>query len=326
MSDGELDLTDLLMDDTSEAVEETVKIKLSDAEETEVDDLLGGMMDEPDEELKLDDSTEPESAPTVTVELEEPDEINENSIKVERDKFVTFINCIKLVVDAECTDCDISSGEIRQMSNNKRSIIQVDLSNVLGDMDLSLSMASQKVQLLKTFELDDTVEDEGSIAIEVDDKKIHFTDSFGHLHFNKPMKKMLDNTYLTDEMYNKKVVIVEDEKILECEITNYIAKKRIKSICDAMKTDVISVKLNGETADIVIDTPDIKTTVVKDIKLEKTMPKSKFDILLLPFAMEANSTIKFRVYKAPSGNLLCIFDQTYFKVPVTICITTKLTK
>jgi hypothetical protein len=32
------------------------------------------------------------------------------------------------------------------------------------------------------------------------------------------------------------------------------------------------------------------------------------------------------VYKTPSGKLLCIFEQTYFKIPVTIYITTQLIK
>lgn len=335
-NEGELDLAGLLDDDDSTVsieAPETPEITLTQEEDAQADDLVGDMFGVPsyEEDTGLDDGLsleEAETAPeTPAVSQSEVVQVNENSIKIEREKFNAFINCVKLVVDSNCTDCDIEDGLIRQFSNDKRSIIKLNLTQLLGGMNLSLSMASQKVSLLKTFELDDTVEDEGgSVAIEVDDHRIHFKDSFGHVHFSKPMKKMLDNTYVNDVTFDKKIVIDEEAKIIDVEIQNYIAKRRIKSICEVVKTDVISVKMNKSKASIDIDSPDIKTTVVKDIKLLKEMPKSKFDILLLPFAMEANSTIKFKAYKNSGDKLLCQFDLVYYKIPVTIYMITQLQK
>lgn len=245
---------------------------------------------------------------------------NTSEISLEREDFNKLINCIGLIVESDCTDCDIVNGLIRQRTNNQRSALKVNLSSVLGDIDISLSNAIQKVALLKTFELDDTMEDEGGVDISVQEKRIKFKDKYGHVTFNKPLKKMLNNVYLEDDVFDKKFKANEEKKILECTIPSYIAKRRIKSICEAIKTDVIVVKIKKNKASIDIKTNDIKSTAIKDLELVEGIEDKNFtfEILSLPFAMDVSSDIIFKVYEISSKRILCTFDLNYFKIPISI--------
>lgn len=253
---------------------------------------------------------------------------NESNVIIDRESFNKFINCVKLVVDSDCTDCDIEQGIIRQISNNRRSIIKINLNSIIGDIDLSISNAVQKVPLLKTFELDDTVQDEGGVNIKVEDKRITFDDKYGHVSFSKPVKKMLDNNFLKDDEFSNKTKLVSEDKILDVLISSYIAKRRIKSICDVVKNDVITVKIKNNKASISIDTNDIKSTVIKNIELENgiELEDCTFETLLLPFGMDIQTDVNFSVYKSKGNNdkLLCKFELSYFNIPITIYVTTKM--
>jgi len=295
---------------------------LGDGESLEADNLAADLA----EDDSVMDATVEDMEEDSSDGLETVTKSNSSQLSIEREEFNKFINCVKLIVESDCTDCDIVDGVIRQLANNRRSIIKVNLSGILGDVNLPISNAVQKVALLKTFELDDTMEDEGGVDIEVEDKKIRFQDSYGHVSFNKPLRKMLDNKFMEDEEFDKKIEIADDKMILECTIPNYLAKRRIKSICDVVKTDVITVKIKKNKASIDIVTPDIKSTVVKNLDLVEGSKLSdcSFEMLLLPFAMDVSSDIMFKVYQLSKKKLLCTFDLNYLKVPVSIYMITQV--
>jgi len=248
------------------------------------------------------------------------------SLSIQRDQFTKLLGSMKLI-ETSCTDCDICNGKIRQKTNDRHSIIEIDVSGILEDKDLSLSLIKQKVSLLKTFELDDnvTVDDE-NILIEFDDTNYTFIDPLSKMSFRKPAKKFLDNKFISDEEASNMLNVSEENLVFETDISAYMSK-RIKSICEGFNNETIQCDLENYSASLKISTINKENlaTVVNDISLNREMPKKNFKMIYLPFSLDINSDVKFSAYHASSDVLMCKFDQKYYGVPVVIYTQVRLT-
>ena len=60
------------------------------------------------------------------------------TINIDKDQFAEILRCLSLLKD-ECNDVDIRGGMIRQRSNEKISVFEIDLSPIISDIDLAIT-------------------------------------------------------------------------------------------------------------------------------------------------------------------------------------------
>jgi len=241
------------------------------------------------------------------------------TVSVQRDDFTKLLGAMKLIENC-CTDCDIVDGKIRQKTNDRHSIIEIDVSDILGSNELCLSLIKQKVSLLRAFELDDnvTVDDE-NIAIELNDEGYTFIDPLSKMTFRKPLKKFLDNSYISEDEFSSMITLSEENLVLNYEISAYMSK-RIKNICEGFNNEIVQCELNGLAAELKIYTVNRENsaTVSNEISLNREMPTKNFKMTYLPFAMDINSDITLSAYQTNAEVLLCKFEQKFYGVPVVL--------
>jgi len=251
--------------------------------------------------------------------------MSEASISINRDQINKLLGTLKLL-EASCTDCEIVGGRIRQKTNDRHSIFDIDLTSVLGDSDIVFSMIKQKIGSLKAFELDDnvTLEDE-NIVIETTENEHIFTDAMSKIRFRKPVRKFLDNTFITEEKFNQSVNYSEDNLIFSTTVSTYISK-RIKNLALALNNETIQCDLNNFTASLKIETVNKENDaiVMNAIALNRQIPERNFKMVYLPFALDINSDVQFSTYQTRDEVLLCKFEQKFYGIPVNIYTQVKL--
>jgi len=241
------------------------------------------------------------------------------TITMTREQINKLIGTLK-IIENSCTDCELVGGKIRQKTNDRHSIFEIDLVEAFGENELLISLIKQKINSLKAFELDDnvTVEDE-SVIIECTDDSYTFIDAFTKISFKKPIRKFLDNTFITDEVFDQMINYSEDNLIFSTTVNTYISK-RIKNLAEALNNETIQCDIEGHEASIKIETVNKENcaTVVSGISLNREMPKRNFKMVYLPFALDINSDVEFSAYQVRDDVLLCKFEQKYYGVPVNI--------
>lgn len=249
---------------------------------------------------------------------------------LKRDEFSKFLNSIKLIQDV-CTDCDIQNGVIRQRTNDRHAIVEIDLSSVLDDSTLCFTLLKQKIALLKSFELDDSArvgDDEKDITIELNEKTYKFIDVFSTLTFRIPIRKFLDNTFVSVEEVSNMFALREEDLVLSYNVSSYMCR-RIKSITEGFNTDVVVWKMKGFDASLQTESSnkDNSSQLIKNISLNTEMDSMESKMISLPLCLDINSDVEINGYKIKDGKvLLCRFQMKYFDIPITIYAQSQLTK
>jgi hypothetical protein len=247
---------------------------------------------------------------------------------LKREDFSKFLNTLKLFQE-HCTDCEISNGIIRQRSNDRHSIFEMDLTSVIGDTSFLFVLIKNKIGLLKAFELDTTTIPEGSdqnISLDIDERNYKFTDLYSTMKFRIPLKKYLDNVFIDDSEFEGIFKLNEEDLILSTNINSYLTK-RIKAISEGFENDVITLKMNEFTGDLEAETgnKENNSELVRGIELNAKMPKCQTRMIVLPFTLELNSDIKIDIYKVSSKVVIGRFQMKFFGVPITMYSQSELT-
>lgn len=249
------------------------------------------------------------------------------NLVLEREKFSKMLNLMKLL-ENHCTDCDVQHGKIRQKTNNRQSIVDIDLSSILGDNDLSLSLIKSKVQLLKSFELDENVQlTDKNILIESNESNYEFTDPLSKMIFRKPSAKFLDNKFIPDEEFNQIIRCKDENLLFSYTISNYI-KRRMVNACFGFDTDLVTFNLHEFKGSATIQPTNKENTTnyIEEITLNKQVSNESFMISNLAFILDVASDVNVNCYTVTKDVYLCKISQAYFGVPVVIYTQAKVTK
>lgn len=249
------------------------------------------------------------------------------TLSLEREKFSKMLNLMKLI-ENHCTDCDIKLGRIRQKTNSRQSVVDIDLTSILGDNDLSLSLIKSKVQLLKSFELDENVQlTEKNILLESNESNYEFTDALSKMIFRKPSAKFLDNKFIDQQEFDTVIKCKDENLLFTYTISNYI-KKRMVAAGLGFDTDLITFNLNEFKASATIQPTNKENTTnyIEEIVLNKSVANQSFQISNLAFILDLASDISLNCYQVTNDVYLCKISQAYFGASVVVYTQAKVTK
>lgn len=245
----------------------------------------------------------------------------EQQTQISREDFSKFLGCLEFLQDS-CVDCEIYQGKIRQTTDDRLCFFEIDISDLIGNLDILFPQLKVKVNSLKTFEVDnDFVDGIGEeVSFESDDKMYYFSDPFTKMKFRMGQRQWLENKYMTDEEKQKRTNDVnEDNLLLSVDMSSYIAG-RISKLCDSFNNDIITCKVKDNSAflELSSNNHDNSANFTNGIEVHDDVPNCKFDLNYLPFSLKVSSDINMRVYKKQEGIVLLQCDLKYYNSPVSI--------
>jgi hypothetical protein len=230
------------------------------------------------------------------------------NVTLNSEKFNSLLRCF-ISLKEVCNDVDIRSGIIRQRSNDKTSIFEVDMTPLFngdgGDVDMTniniaISDIKSKLDLLKAFSGQD-------INLEIvggENSYFVLSDQFSSVKFVSPALQFMDNKYMNEEQLEAIFKLDEEDLILEHPISNMITD-RIKVITTSFHTDVIQVNFRGEEAVVTAATQakDQFAKIITGITTNIIINNCTANLSNIPFTLDHDTVVDFKMYKDPNQDV-----------------------
>ena len=227
----------------------------------------------------------------------------EINIGLTAEQFNDFLRCLTNLKEI-CNDVDIREGMIRQRSNDLTSVFEMNLTSLIHDASIPITNLKKKLDLLKTF-----AGQEVSIGINEGETESEsyfvISDDQSSIRFSFPAIEFMDNKIMSQDELDNIFNLEEDDLILTNQLNNIITE-RIRIITDNFNTQAIQVKFDNDQAFISAETQakdqfaKIKTDIVTNIDLGG---KFSSNLSTIPFSIEHDSELEFKMYKDPTQNV-----------------------
>jgi hypothetical protein len=223
--------------------------------------------------------------------------------------FSNFTRCLSLLIDL-CIDVDIRGGILRQRSNNKWYIFEMDLRPLISYCDIPIENLKQQLPVLKGL-----LNQRGQITITVTDDHIYFS-AVSTFSFEKPPLHYLDNKFMASEELG--FVLKEDDLVLDHVIRSKISRM-MKITADQFNIVGFQIVFDDEIASITATTltKNYHCEIQSGIPLKKPLE----GFLNLPrelFLIDRDGDILFKLYSISEGKLIAKFTAVIGKVAVDV--------
>jgi len=210
-----------------------------------------------------------------------------------------FLRCLMNLKEV-CNDVEFRDGVIRQRSNDKTTVFEVDMTPITPGLTMALSDTKRKLEVLKTF----TGQDVTIQVVDGDPGHFIFSDSFTAITFMAPSLQYLDNKFMTHEELENIFLMNEDDLILEHDLSSMITE-RIRLITHNFSTDAIQITFEGETASIKTATQakDQLADVVTGITTNVVLDGCSALISTVPFSVDHDTDVEFKMFKDPNQDI-----------------------
>lgn len=236
------------------------------------------------------------------------------NLSLDAEKYGNFLRCITNLREV-CNDVDLRGGIIRQRSNDKSTVFQMDLRPILyeAEVDMPISDIKKKLELLKIFSGQE-------VNITFQEDSFSFSDNVTTINFKNPTLEYMDNKYLSMEELERVFIMDEDELLIQSELSTQITD-RIKVITQTFNTQAIQIIFMGESARMTAITQarDQNAVIIDGITTNAIIEGCSSNLSTVPFSIELENEVKFYMFKHPSQDVLMNkYDTDLGDVPVTI--------
>ena len=239
-------------------------------------------------------------------------------ISLEAEQYSDFIRCLTNLKE-ECNDVDIREGIIRQRTNGNTSIFEIDVTSMVDDISIAITDLKTKLDLLKTFQGQE-VDIEITPRSDTDPGNFIFSDQYSSIKIVLPTPEFIDNKFMGEEELKSIFNSTEEDLIMEYDIPQIISD-RISLITDNFNVKSIRVDFNGDTADLTSENQarDQRAKFVTEISTNVEMPQSLAYISVIPFSIDHDSDIEYKMYKDANQNVaLNQFSTTLGQIDINI--------
>lgn len=225
---------------------------------------------------------------------------NSLTLNLSASEYADFLRCLTNLKEI-CNDVDIRDGIVRQRSNDKTSVFELDMTPLIPGVSIAISDIKKKLDLLKTF-----AGQEVSLEIKPDSDNPHFifSDAFSSLKFISPSLQYIDNKFMELNELESIFVMNDDDLILEHDLTSMITD-RIRVTTLSFNTDAIQVNFLGESAEIKAATQakDQFAKFVTGITTNVILEGCSANLSTIPFSIEHDTDVEFKMFKDPNQDI-----------------------
>jgi hypothetical protein len=216
-----------------------------------------------------------------------------------------------------CNDIDVRGGFIRQRSNDKTTVFEIDLTPILQGNDIALTEIKRKLDLLKQY----SGQTEVNVEIENGDEGyVIFSDTFTSFKASSPSLSYMDNKFMSQEELDSIFSINEEDLILSHNFSTIITD-RVRITTQNFNTRTIQVNFLGEDANVkaITQSKDQSCTLVPHIVTNMIIKNSSALISSVPFGIDHDTDIIFKMYKDPNQDIAWSkFSTTYGGISLNI--------
>lgn len=234
------------------------------------------------------------------------------NLNLNAEQYGHFLRCITNLREV-CNDVDLREGMIRQRSNDKSTVFQMDLKPLLTEVNMPISDIKKKLELLKTFAGQE-------VSIEFHDDHFSFSDQFTTIRFMNPTLDYMDNKYITMQELETVFVMDHEELLIDTELSSMITE-RINVITSTFNAQAIQIIFNGEEAEItaVTQARDQFAKIIGGIVTNAILEGCSSNLSTVPFSIEHDTDFHVRLYKHPTQDVLMNkFETTIAELDVVI--------
>jgi len=231
------------------------------------------------------------------------DEILMKNIMFDSNEFTEFCRSLTILKDI-CNDVDMVDGVVRQRSNDKSCIFEIDMTNLINEGRLPIIQLKQKLDLLKIFY-------NQNVTVSISDTSYTFSDEYSSITCLMPDMDYIDNSFMTEEELGSVFVLTDEDLILETTISSNVSE-RIKTISSSFNTSTLEIDFNGSTAEVVCSTQagDQKASIIKDIITNRKIDDSTTNLVSIPFITDHDGDMTLRMYNIKDNVLVNKFSSS----------------
>jgi len=209
-------------------------------------------------------------------------------VNLDNVKFSDFLRVLSLLKDI-CNDFEIRGGILRQRSNDKANIFEMDLTSLVSNSDMLISNLKQKLDLLKCF-----VGQE--VKIDSSDQEVSFSDQFSVIKFVNPRLDFMDNKYIPSEEFERIFSLRDEDLLLDYEIQSTISE-RMKIIAQGFNIVSFQVLFEGDSSSILASTTskDQSARIVTGIPVNQTLTCFS-NLVVTPFIVDHDGNSNLKMY------------------------------
>jgi len=256
--------------------------------------------------------------------METEEVTNQTVVTLETPEYSDFLSFITNLKDI-CTDIDIRDGLVRQRSDDKTSVFEIDLSSILPGVDMALTDIKKKLELLKIFQ----GQDEVTVTINQDGQTCYiFSDGITSIKVLAPTLDFIDNKFMSVEELESIFTMNEEDLILDYTIQTMMAE-RVRVITQTFNTLAIQVNFDGEQASISAATQakDQFANFVQGLVANVSLEKSSANLSTIPFSIDYETNVLFKMYKEQGQDItLNSFSSTLGSLDIKVLTRSSLVK
>lgn len=234
---------------------------------------------------------------------EERPETSSTEIQLSQENYVVLLRCLTNLKEV-CNDVDLRGGIIRQRSNDRTSIFEMDLTSIIQNATLPISNLKKKLDLMKIFLGQDVVITINE-ASEVSESSFTLADIQSSIKISFPEPDYMDNRLMEEAELNNIFNLDENDLILQEDFSKVLTE-RIRIITDNFNTQSIQVRFDGDHASVHAGTQSKDQSAVfkDDITTNMSFEGNYIsNISTLQFGIEHDTDLTFKMYKDPNQNV-----------------------
>lgn len=226
----------------------------------------------------------------------------DTTIVLSSDLYEEFFKCITNLRDV-CTDIIIKNSIIRQRTDDKNTLFEIDLNDLFGEeISFAISYFKDRYDLFKMFSGKevtlkihrDEEDPEGSSWYEI-------SDNLSRIRFDFPDEDFLQNEFVTDEELDAIVTCTDDDLILETTIEKTITE-RIKTVTSTFESHFIKMDFEGSMVSIgsIDPTKTNRVFFLENLPIEMEFDTKHYaNITRVPFYINHDTAYSFKLFKQP---------------------------
>jgi len=180
---------------------------------------------------------------------------NESEIVTLTNESFSKFYSILSVLSKDCTDLTIKNGIICQMTDRRSSIYNLDLSPIIGNVDVMMSGLQSKCEMFEPFKKQGV---EVSLVLEGD--KYWFKDDVSEIEVTRPIERYLNNEHIAEEQLQERLSLAEGQPIFQITMQPFLIN-RLSSYSKAMSATIVRLDFTGEKVSFTV-TPGDNTSAV----------------------------------------------------------------
>jgi len=243
------------------------------------------------------------------------------SIELPNEEFSKFTSVLG-IVSKMCTDLTVKDGIICQSSDRRSSILNIDISSILGESTVLISGVSSKVDLLEPFRKQGV-----DMYLDISHNFYSFRDDLSKLEFTKPIEEYLNNKFRSAEELNSKLMVEKNGTIFEYQISKFLIE-RLTALQRGLSASTIRFEFNGDKADIVVSASDnpSTTTIGKLVTIEN-LERNVNGICVFPiqpFLLGGDQINVEGIFRGDGENILLKLNTDINEIPINMWCIAKL--